>query len=69
MPAPSVIENRKMLYYNKILKSEGIDEQRTDLGISKECDICHFYFFKTETFYISLMFAMDVMIFHYVQSR
>ena len=29
MPRPSVIENRKMLYYNKILKSERIDEQRT----------------------------------------
>ena len=26
-------------------------------------------FSKTETFYISLMFAIDVMIFHYVQSR
>ena len=26
-------------------------------------------FSKTETFYISLTFAMDVMIFHYVQSR
>ena len=50
MPGPSVIENRKMLYYNKILKSEEIDEQGTDLGISKECDICHFYFFKNRNF-------------------
>ena len=39
-----------MLYYDKILKSEGIDEQRTGLDISKECDICHFYFFKNRNF-------------------
>ena len=51
MPRPSlIIENRKMLYYGKILKSEGIDEQRTGLGISKECDICRFYFFKNRNF-------------------
>ena len=50
MPRPSLIENRKMLYYGKILKSEGTDEQRTGLGISKECDICRFYFFKNRNF-------------------
>ena len=33
---------QKMLYRDKILKSEGIDEQRTGLYTSKECDICHF---------------------------
>ena len=39
-----------MLYYDKILKSEGIDEPRTGLDISKECDICHFYFFRNRNF-------------------
>ena len=39
-----------MLYYDKILKSEGIDEQRTGLDTSTECDICHFYFFKNRNF-------------------
>ena len=33
---------QKMLYHDKILKSEGIDEQRTGLDTSKECDICQF---------------------------
>ena len=39
-----------MLYYNKILKSEGIDEDRTGWRISKECDICYFYLFKNRNF-------------------
>ena len=72
MPIPALREDRKMLDCDiaiyKTLKSEGIDEQRTGFGISKKCDICHFStFLKTESFYISLIFAMDVMIFHYVQ--
>ena len=50
MPRQSLIENKKMLYCDKILKSEGIDEQRTGLGISKECDICLFFFFKNRNF-------------------
>ena len=72
MSIPTVTENRKMLYYDiaiyKTFKSEGIDEQHTGFGVSKTCDICHFSaFLKTECLYISFMFAMDVMIFHYVQ--
>ena len=55
-----------MLYYDEILKPEGIDEKHTGLDISKECDICHFYFSKTETIYASLMLATDFMIFHYI---
>ena len=46
MPRQSLIEQEKC--YIMILKSEGIDEQRIGLVISKEIDICHFYFFKNK---------------------
>ena len=55
-----------MLFYDRISESEGIDANHTGLGTSKECNICHFYFFKNRTFYISLLFAMDVMMLHYM---
>ena len=41
-----------MLFYSKITESEGIDTTegadvaRTNVESSKQCDICHFYFFK-----------------------
>ena len=34
----------KMVEYNKINISEGIDVNKTDL--LKECDICHYWYFK-----------------------
>ena len=33
-----------MLQYEKINVSEGIDVNKT--GASKECDLCHYWFFK-----------------------
>ena len=45
-----------MLFYNKITESEGsdtaevIDVDCTGLRSSKQCDICHFYFFKNRNF-------------------
>ena len=33
-----------MLEYNRIDISEGMDVNKTNL--SKECDICHYWFFK-----------------------
>ena len=39
-----------MLFYNKISESEGIDANHTGLDTSKECNICHFYFFKDRNF-------------------
>ena len=39
-----------MLFYNRILEPEGIDANRTGLDTSKECNICHFYFFKDRDF-------------------
>ena len=39
-----------MLFYDIISKAEGIDEYYTGLNTSKECNICHFYFFKDRNF-------------------
>ena len=33
-----------MLYFDRICVSEGIDVNKT--SASKECDICHYFFFK-----------------------
>ena len=37
-----------MLYFNKIDVSEGIDVNTT--SASKECDICHYYYFLNYSF-------------------
>ena len=61
-----------MLEYDKIDISEGIDINKTSL--SKECDICHYFYFKDIGFKftifilkilvlsMNLIFAMVVMI-------
>ena len=58
-----------MPYYNKILISQGKDEQHTGLDIFKSVTFVTSTFSKTETFFSSLIFAIDIMIFQYVQSR
>ena len=42
------MNNIKMLYYNRIDVSEGIDVNKTSK--SKECDICHYWFFLNKRF-------------------
>ena len=37
------MNNVKMLYYDRIDVSEGIDVNKTNE--SKECDICHYWYF------------------------
>ena len=37
-----------MIQYQKIVVSEGIDVNKT--GASKECELCHYWFFKDVTF-------------------
>ena len=37
-----------MLYYDRIDVSQGIDINKTDA--SKECDICHYWYFLSEGF-------------------
>ena len=49
--------------------SEGKDEQHTGLDIFKSVTFVTSTFSKMETFFSSLIFAIDIMIFHYVQSR
>ena len=49
-----------MLEYNRIDISEGIDINKTNL--SKECDICYYWYFKNTCFKLSLIFAMVAMI-------
>ena len=42
------INNLKMLYYDRIDISEGIDVNKTIE--SKECDICHYWYFLNKGF-------------------
>ena len=51
----------KMLQYEKIDASEGIDVNKT--SASKECEFCHYCFFKDVGFNLKNMFVMDVMIY------
>ena len=45
-----------MLYYDKIEFSEGIDNMTSE---SKECDICHFCYFKIKNLSFNYMYAID----------
>ena len=42
------MNNKKMLYFDKIDFSEGIDVNKT--SASKECDICHYWYFLNKRF-------------------
>ena len=50
-----------MLHYERIDISEGVDVNKTNL--SKECDICHYWYFKDIGLNTNLIFVMDVMIY------
>ena len=39
-----------MLFYNKVTESEGVGVIRINVESSKQCHICHFYFFKDINF-------------------
>ena len=49
-----------MLEYDRIDISEGIDVNKT--SASKECDICHYWYFKVLVLIMNHIFAMVVMI-------
>ena len=49
-----------MLEYDRIDISEGIDVNKT--SGSKECDICHYWYFKDIGLSTNHIFAMAVMI-------
>ena len=42
------MNNIKLLYYERIDVSEGIDVKKTNA--SKECDICHYWYFLNKSF-------------------
>ena len=42
------MNNTKLLYYERIDVSEGIDVKKT--SASKECDICHYWYFLNKSF-------------------
>ena len=44
-----------MLFYDRISESEGIDANLTGMDTSKECNICHFYFFKNRNLLYQLL--------------
>ena len=50
-----------MLYYDKIDVSEGIDFNK--ISASKECDICHYWYFLNCFITFNQMCAIDVMIY------
>ena len=39
-----------MLFYDRKSESKGIDANHTGLDASKECNDCHFYFFRDRNF-------------------
>ena len=49
-----------MLEYDRISISEGIDVNKTNA--SKECDICHYWYFKILVLSISHISAIAVMV-------
>ena len=48
-----------MLEYDRIDISEGIDINKT--SVAKECDICHYWYFKIRTVSMNPIYAMVVM--------
>ena len=50
-----------MLYYDRIDVSEGIDVNRT--STSKECDICHYWYFLNYSFKFNQVSVIGVMIY------
>ena len=39
-----------MLYYDRIDVSEGIDVTVNNISTSKECDVCHYWYFLNYSF-------------------
>ena len=50
-----------MLHYEKIDVSEGIDVNKT--STSKECELCHYWFFKELDLNLKNMFVIDAIIY------
>ena len=56
------MNNIKMLYFDRVDVSEGIDANKT--SASKEGDICYYWYFLNKGFkFQACMYAIDVMIY------
>ena len=55
------MSNIKILYFDKINVSEGIDVDKA--SASKDCDISRYWYFLNFSFKFNQMYALDVMIY------
>ena len=55
------MNNLRMLYYDRIDVSEGIDINKT--SESNDCDICHSWYFLNKWLSFKHMYAIDAMIY------
>ena len=55
------MNNIKMLYFDKTDVSEGIDVNKT--SASKDCDVCHYWYFLNYSFCFNQFFSIDVLIY------
>ena len=54
------MNNIKLLYYDRIDVSKRIDVNKTSK--SKECDICHYWYFLNKGLKFQSVYVMDAMI-------
>ena len=50
-----------MIYYDRIEVSEGTDVHKT--SASKECDVCHYWYFLNKVLSFNKMSAINVMVY------
>ena len=55
------MNNMKTLYFDKTDVSEGIDVNKT--SASKDCDVCHYWYFLNYSFCFNQFFSIDVLIY------
>ena len=56
-----ILNNKKMLYYDRIEISKGINVNKTNA--SKECEICHYWYFLNYSFKFQPNSVTGVMIY------
>ena len=56
-----ITKNIKMVYYDRIDISEGIDSN--EISASNECDSCHYWYFLNKGLSFNQVSAIDVMIY------
>ena len=54
-----------MLYYDRIDVSEGIDVTVNKISTSKECDVCHYWYFLNYSFTFQPNYSNDLLTMNY----